>query len=354
MDPSVLLTPEAFMRPTGGVRRYAVELEKAIGAFGSSERVGEGLGLGAGRLAGRRVGGSLARFAVDMQASSLAKRADIAHSVYYDCSMLGKHLPLIVSFHDCIHERFAATGSVRSALLARDKRRSVERARFVLSVSESTARDVAEFYGLGADRSLVLNPPVSEVFTSAISPTIVNPFNKRTYFIFVGTRSAYKNWALLVSAIGSLSSEIDVALVSVGGGPLTAEEQRLVGGAGLRGNQHEWLDRVDDSTLATLYRGAVAAVCPSDYEGFGYPVAEALCAGGRAIASDGGSLAEFEQYGARLFPAGSMEGLRIALSAALDAGNTVVARSRATAVARFGKSRFTEELARIYGVACAA
>ena len=76
MGPKVLLTPEAFMRPTGGVRRYAVELEKAIATFGESERIGEGLGLGVGRLAGRRVGGSLARLAVDARASSLARRAD--------------------------------------------------------------------------------------------------------------------------------------------------------------------------------------------------------------------------------------------------------------------------------------
>lgn len=350
MGPRVLLTPEAFMRPTGGVRRYAVELEKAIATFGESERIGEGLGLGVGRFAGRRVGGSVARLAVDARASSLARRADLAHSVYYDCSVLGTRMPLIVSFHDCIHERFSPT-DFRSSVLAHDKRRSVERARFVLSISQSTAHDVAEFYGLESERSIVVNPPVGDAFTSRLHPS--TPTRSRSSFLYVGPRGGYKNWQLLVRAIGSLSgSASTIGLISVGGGYLNATERSLLTEVGIEASRHEWIERLPDEDLAQMYRESLAVVCPSSYEGFGYPIAEALCAGGVAVASDGGSLSEFEPYGCVLYPAGNLEALRAELMNAVQAAH---ASDRAAAIDRavraqraFGRSRYVDQLSAVY------
>ena len=338
------------MRPTGGVRRYAVELEKAIATFGESERIGEGLGLGVGRLAGRRVGGSLARLAVDARASSLARRADIAHSVYYDCSSLGKRMPLIATFHDCIHERFSVTGNFRSSVLARDKRRSVERARFVLSISESTARDAAEFYRLNGSRSVVIYPPVGDVFTSKRmarpKPKLPGP-----YFLFVGPRSGYKEWSTLVHACGLLANAgTEVALISVGGGPLAPSELSLLHETGLAG-RHQWLAYVSDEALAEHYRSAVALVCPSKFEGFGYPVAEALCTGGVCIASDGGSLAEFGALGCLMFPAGEVEALRDVLATCLSKGTASDTAHQSAAIEAFGTKRFVNQLKALYSSA---
>ena len=184
------------MRPTGGIRRYATELERAIGTFGHSERIGEGLGLRVSALAGSRVGGTVARMAVDAQTEFLSRRADIAHSVYYDCSVLGKRMPLVATFHDCIHERFSMTGRFRSSALARFKRLSVSRARFVVSVSQSTARDVAEFYGLEPDRSVVISPPVGDVFTTYAGGS--SEGESVPFYMFVGRRDSYKNWGLQI------------------------------------------------------------------------------------------------------------------------------------------------------------
>ena len=43
---------------------------------------------------------------------------------------------------------------------------------------------------------------------------------------------------------------------------------------------------VDDDALAALYRQALAVVCPSLYEGFGFPLVEAMTAGTPVVASD--------------------------------------------------------------------
>jgi glycosyltransferase involved in cell wall biosynthesis len=53
-----------------------------------------------------------------------------------------------------------------------------------------------------------------------------------------------------------------------------------------------FLGRVDDRRLAELYRGAVALVFVSLYEGFGLPAAEAMACGTPVLCSRGGALEE--------------------------------------------------------------
>jgi glycosyltransferase involved in cell wall biosynthesis len=338
------------MRPTGGVRRYAVELEKAIATFGQPKRIGEDFGLRVGHVAGRRIGGSLARLAIDARASAVAARGDIVHSIYYDCSMLGSRIPLIATFHDCIHERFSVTGGFRSSILARDKRKSVERARFVISVSQSTARDVAELYGLEPERSVVISPPVGDSFTDYHPSARTD--SDRPRFLFVGRRDAYKNWSLLVQAFGLLCKKHPLArLTSIGGGPLLPLEMEQLRLRGLREDQHEIWSEVSDTELAGLYAESVAVVCPSSYEGFGYTVAEALCAGGNAIASSGGSLVEFGPLGCQLFENGDVDSLLAALEHAIEAGTLKggsTTKSRASAIDAFGIDGFRVRIADLY------
>ncbi len=53
-----------------------------------------------------------------------------------------------------------------------------------------------------------------------------------------------------------------------------------------------YLGRVPDGSLVTLMQNAVAFCFPSHYEGFGFPVLEAMACGSPVICSDKGSLAE--------------------------------------------------------------
>jgi glycosyltransferase involved in cell wall biosynthesis len=72
--------------------------------------------------------------------------------------------------------------------------------------------------------------------------------------------------------------------------------------------------------LAALYRRAVAAVCPSLYEGFGLPVLEALQCGGIVCSSTRSSLPEVGGDVAIYFDPEQPESIMRALSQATGLG----------------------------------
>jgi glycosyltransferase involved in cell wall biosynthesis len=77
-------------------------------------------------------------------------------------------------------------------------------------------------------------------------------------------------------------------------------ELRVVGGEGwgdvkVDGDRVQRLENVDDEELARLYRGAVAVVHVSLYEGFGLPVLEAMACGTPVVAPAGPPFDEFAE-----------------------------------------------------------
>jgi glycosyltransferase involved in cell wall biosynthesis len=100
----------------------------------------------------------------------------------------------------------------------------------------------------------------------------------RPYFVFVGTIEPRKNVPAVIAAWRTVRRSHEVDLVIAGrrreDGPVIAEEP------GLR-----ILGEVSNESLPALYSGAVACVYPSEYEGFGLPVLEAMQCGCPVITS---------------------------------------------------------------------
>lgn len=111
---------------------------------------------------------------------------------------------------------------------------------------------------------------------------------RQPYLVAVATWEPRKNLACLLQAFVELKR----------GGQLAGYQLALVGAHGWGGDALQALlddaaehgvistGYLPDDCMPTLYRGAEALVCPSLYEGFGMPVAEALCCGTRVVISD--------------------------------------------------------------------
>lgn len=210
--------------------------------------------------------------------------------------------------------------------------RSLERARRVVAVSEATARDLrfhfaSAFRGAGGDDKLrVVHHGVSPLFRpaeaeegDAIRRELGCPGG---YLLFAGTLEPRKNvegvleaWLalrendpaspplVLAGGYGWRSRPLlrRIRKLQEGGGPLRRRGHRgndatapepLPGDSAGRASGIHLLGRVDDATLARLYRGASVFVYPSFYEGFGLPVAEAMASGVPVVTSDRSSLPE--------------------------------------------------------------
>lgn len=105
------------------------------------------------------------------------------------------------------------------------------------------------------------------------------------YLLHVGSTVARKRIDLLLEIFASVRKQLPSARLVRVGGPFTSAQVRLAENLGIRDAIHV-LPFLDRETLAAIYRRASAVVLPSDAEGFGLPVVEALACGCPVIASD--------------------------------------------------------------------
>ena len=104
------------------------------------------------------------------------------------------------------------------------------------------------------------------------------------FLLYVGIRSPYKNFGMLIQAYSKWRRRKEVALVLVGARPWSDDERRQLAQLQIQDRVH-LLQDADDETLCRLYNSAAAFVFPSLYEGFGIPLLEAMACGCPIIAS---------------------------------------------------------------------
>jgi glycosyltransferase involved in cell wall biosynthesis len=136
------------------------------------------------------------------------------------------------------------------------------------------------------------------------------------------------------------------------GGPLTADQQRIVAEEGL-GPHVSIVPVLDDRQLAAVYRRAGVVLLPSEREGFGLPVVEALACGAPVVASDVPALREVGGDAVEFCPVGDLDSWTSTvvsiLSERVQPGRAAARRDRGLAVARrFTWPAFAERMARIY------
>jgi len=177
---------------------------------------------------------------------------------------------------------------------------------------------------------------------------IVRRPDEAPFALVTGTVEARKNLLALVDALPAVP-----ALRVISAGPFTPYADAVRARAAELGvaDRIELRGFVTQAELDDLYARAACALVPSRYEGFGYALAEALCAGLPAIASRSSSLIEVAGDDAPLVDPGDAPAWAAAI-AALIAGREAAQRRadavRAAAVARFAWSTAAAAMTAIY------
>jgi glycosyltransferase involved in cell wall biosynthesis len=206
----------------------------------------------------------------------------------------------IVTLHDLAFLRYPDVLTRAKRLYHRSfTMRSLQRARMIITVSESTRQDAIKLAGVAAERVQTVYPCIDERFSNVIEEEEVASFRQERglsggFLLYLGTLEPRKNLVRLIEAYGRLRAEYGIGekLVIAGGrGWLYDAILEKVQTLGL-GSEVILPGYVADEERALWYHAASAFVYPSLYEGFGLPVAEALACGTPVVTSNVSSLPE--------------------------------------------------------------
>jgi glycosyltransferase involved in cell wall biosynthesis len=239
---------------------------------------------------------------------------DLFHSVHPGSLPLGSGAKLLITCHDLIP---VVLPSPKTSLYQRFNRKKdfVQhlsrhwRADHILAISESTRQDLIRSFRLPESRISVVHHGIdTHRFPEQEDANEKDILREKydlpdRYFICVGSDNYRKNQTRLFEAWANASSSIPEGLVLVGRPMYENIFQGLYDQANARGlgQRFRWLNDVDDAELPALYRQATAMVSPSEYEGFGMTLLEAMACGAPVAASNTSSHPEVGQDAALFF-----------------------------------------------------
>ena len=245
----------------------------------------------------------------------LARRtARVVHTQYVVPP--GLRCPTVVTVHDLSFEHHPEWMAPHDRVLFQTLvPRAVRRAARVLTVSETTRRDLVERYRVPSERVVVTHNGVHHRFRPD-GPRLERP----PFLLFVGALHPRKGLVVALEALARLPDAPPLLVVGPAKHGAPAVEA-AVARLGLE-RRVELVGHVDDDELARLYRSASAFVFPSLFEGFGLPVVEAMASGTPVVTTTAGSLPEVAGGAAVLVapgdPAALADGIERALADAPD------------------------------------
>ncbi len=189
---------------------------------------------------------------------------------------------LTATIHDLtcwLMPQFHTEGNVRAD--RNFANRTLRRAAGLIAVSENSRQDAIRVLGVAPEKVETIHSGVADEYFTAIPSR-----RERPYVLYVGTIEPRKNLDVLLDAWRELKTP-DHDLV-IAGATGWGSEKTL---ARIR-TEATYLGYVAESDLPGLVTGATAFAYPSLYEGFGFPVVQAMAAGAPVITSNHSCLPE--------------------------------------------------------------
>lgn len=209
--------------------------------------------------------------------------------------------PKILMVHDLVPlatKRFSEKGALANfvkGIVYRLKLKNIRKADAILVNSDNTKKDVIRFTGVASDKIHRVYLGVDGEFRTQRP---VSRGERGNYILFVGGVEVNKNVPRLLEAFKNVKCQMSNVKLIMPGGQFVNEDKietkmirAKVKDLGL-GDCVEFPGFVLQKDLIELYRKALVFVYPSYYEGFGFPVLEAMASGTPVVSSNASSLPE--------------------------------------------------------------
>jgi glycosyltransferase involved in cell wall biosynthesis len=245
---------------------------------------------------------------------------DLFHSPFNFGLPWWRSCPQVLTLHDAIAQLYPGNGlswldPFKPAIVLSRLRNwsSRLRANRIITVSEHSKKDLVEHLGIPAERVTVIYEAADTHFLKPVSEGArrrVRDLFKlaKPFVLYVGGWETRKNIPLLLggfAAAGDLKSDLVLAGGKEGERVLFEKLGRALG----IGDRIRLLGWVDDLDLPALYAESLCFVYPSEYEGFGLQLTEAMAVGCPTLAAAATSLPEILGDGGLTFELGDARAL---------------------------------------------
>lgn len=173
--------------------------------------------------------------------------------------------PLVVTYHDSN----LSTIDPHPQIVKRQEK-ALRRANAIVAVSQNTKKDLLNLFDVDETKVHVIYHGIDIPEMQSIPK---GRLIKDEYFLYVGRRSAYKNFKRLVYAFANFHKTYSNVKLVCTSQEFTKEEQSLF--AFLHISDTIVAIKATEQDMIRLYRDSIALVFPSLYEGFGMPILEA-------------------------------------------------------------------------------
>jgi glycosyltransferase involved in cell wall biosynthesis len=259
------------------------------------------------------------------------------HSPYY-LMPYRPGVPAIFTCHDLIPLIFQQYYTAPQRMIYRFTHwLALRTARLTIAVSQSTKNDLQRFFQADPDRVVVVHEgvdghfrPPSRAQVDWVRQIYALPVR---YVLYFGSNKLHKNVPRLVEAFARKEiRDQGIKLVIAGHwDERYPEAKHAAERLGLQ-DVVRFIGPVQDAALPALYGGAELFVFPSEYEGFGLPVLEAMACGAPVVCGNRSSLPEVAGDAALLCDPQDIESLARTIEEALaDRDLRVVLQQRGLA-----------------------
>lgn len=231
---------------------------------------------------------------------------DIFFSPNFNFTALSKKTKHIITVHDISFEFFPEFFSPKQRLwhAAINPKKQCTQADILLTPSKNTKQDLVNIYNIPPEKITVMYPGIPpHIIPTSEHNSVEQKYNLPAYFIlYLGTIEPRKNITGLIQAFEkahTISPDLPALVIAGHTGWNDKEIYQKIYSSPIKEKIH-YIGSVPDHDKQALYTRASLFIYPSFYEGFGFPVIEAMQYGVPVITSNRSSLPEITEGAAYL------------------------------------------------------